>query len=100
MSNVKLPPEVRAERIRLHNLERGRISNARTSAKRAIERDKKAALRLLVRDCAKSEPKVANVPGQSYAEWLAAGGVPEVLPGFRYVAAAVMPVGARYGVAG
>ena len=100
VSKSKRTPEEQAERIRLHNLERGRIANAKVAAKRAAERDTKAALRLLVRDCAKSEPKVAPKPSQSVDEFMANGGRVEILPGFAYVMPSHMPVGARYGVAG
>ena len=62
---------------------------------------KTKALRPFITDLVNRSTFVAaSIPAQSVDEWLAAGGVPEVLPGFRYVAAAVMPVGARYGVAG
>ena len=61
---------------------------------------KTKALRPFITDLVNRSAYVAPTACQSVDEWLAAGGVPEVLPGFRYVAAAVMPVGARYGVAG
>lgn len=61
---------------------------------------KTKALRPFVTDLVNRSAYVAPTACQSVDEWLAAGGVPEVLPGFRYVPHNVMPVGARYGVAG
>ena len=61
---------------------------------------KTKALRPFITDLVNRSAYVAPKAAQSVAEWVAAGGVPEVLPGFRYVAPISRPYGARYGVAG
>ena len=86
--------------VLIDRTERARMATRAKFANRPANQQPSAGrmrVRALIQDCAKSEPAVKAVAGQSVDEYMANGGRVEVLPGFRYQPPSVLPVGPRYG---